>query len=554
MKASIYTRYSTEKQRKASTEDQQRNCRQFANREKLTITQIFVDEEITGTVRARPGYNAMLQAAEKRLFDVLLVDDLSRLARDSTEQGLTLKRLKFLDIRVIGVSEGYDSDAPGEKIHAAVKGLLNELYVDNIRFQTKRGLEGRALKGFSAGGRAYGYKSNPVFENGEIIGYSLTISDDEAEVIRGIHQKFADGHSPLTIAKELNETGIPSPRGGMWARSAIHGDPRDGTGILNNSLYAGTLTWNRARYITNPDTGKRTRKANDEADWVITEMPNLRIIPDDLWARVKVRQKAISKKSCDKRATSGNQARTGAGPKYLLSSLITCGECGSNYVMLDRHRYGCARHKDRGPVACSNALKVDRVELEETLLNAVKQKLLSPTAISCFRNMVSVEAERQLAGVKSDDKRQSQKLHDVNVQIARLINSIKAGIDPNIVREELNQLQVERDILSHEKAQARSAAPQVADVISKAIKRHDDVIEHLGTLLAKRIPEARELLKQLFGGCVELHQKNNGNAETKIAGHSAGYLSLLTSTPNLLTESEINVVAGAGLEPATFGL
>ncbi len=554
MKAAIYTRYSTDKQRKSSTEDQLRNCKLFATREKMNVTRTFVDEEISGTIRNRPGYNAMLEAATKHEFDVLLVDDLSRLARDSTEQGLTLKRLKFLDIRVVGVSEGYDSDAPGEKIHAVVKGLLNELYVDNIRFMTKRGLEGRALQGFSAGGRAYGYRSQPVFENGEVVGHSLTINEEEAAVIRRIHMAFADGHSPLAIAKALNEDGIPSPRGNMWARSAIHGDPKDGTGILNNSLYAGTMTWNRARYVTNPDTGKRTRKVNDEADWVLTEMPELRIVPGELWSRVKARQEKIAEKSAVKRATAGAQARTGAGPKYLLSSLLSCGECGANLVMLDKHRYGCARHKDRGPVACSNGYKVDREQLERAILSSVKQRLLSPAAISCFKDMVSQEAKQQLVGAQDADNRQAKRLNEVAVQIERLINSIKAGIDPAIVREELNRLQAERDILSHEQSQARVAAPQVAEVIAKAIQRHDEVIRHLETLLAQRIPEARELLRQLFGGQVELLPKENGLLETKIAGHSAGYLSLLTSVPHFLTGHEINVVAGAGLEPATFGL
>lgn len=110
----------------------------------------------------------MLKAADKHAFDVLLIDDLSRLARDAVEQGLTLKRLKFLDIRVVGVSEGCDSDAPGEKTHAGVKGLLNELYVDNIGFQTKRGLEGQVLRGIAPGGvhtvtvrRRYWNTANP---------------------------------------------------------------------------------------------------------------------------------------------------------------------------------------------------------------------------------------------------------------------------------------------------------------------------------------------------------------------------------------------------------
>ena len=105
-----------------------------------------------------------------------------------------------------------------------------------------------------------------------------------------------------------------------------------------------------------------------------------------------------------------------------------------------------------------------------------------------------------------------------------------------------------------ERAQSQYAAPQVADIIEMAIQRHEQVIQHLETLLAERVPEARGLLKQLFGGNIQLLPKENGLLETKIAGHLAGYLSLLTSTPDLLTDSETNVVAGAGLEPATFGL
>ena len=431
---------------------------------------------------------------------------------------------------------------------------MNELYVDNIRFQTKRGLEGQVLRGMSAGGRAYGYRSKPVLENGELVGHALTICEEEAQVIRRIHRMFADGHSPLAIAKQLNDEGVPSPRGEMWARSAIHGDPRDGTGILNNSLYSGIRTWNRAHYIVNPDTGKRTRKVNEGENWVLTEMPELRIVPAELWERVKARQQMIADKSAQMRATHGEQARTGAGPKYLLSSLLTCGECGANLIMLDRHRYGCARHKDRGPAACTNNLKVDRKYLERTLLDIMKRRLLTPEAIKCFNDRVTDEAKRQLTETLDEHQKGEQKLSQVNIQIERLINSIKAGIDPSIVREELNRLQAEREILVQERAQSQYAAPQVADIIEMAIQRHEQVIQHLETLLAERVPEARELLKQLFGGNIQLLPKENGLLETKIAGHLAGYLSLLTSTPNLLTDSEINVVAGAGLEPATFGL
>ncbi|MET1491535.1 recombinase family protein [Uliginosibacterium paludis] len=554
MKAAIYTRYSTDKQRKTSTEDQRRNCEVFAVRERMVIAQCFSDEEISGTVRARPGYSAMLEAAEAGEFEVLLVDDLSRLARDATEQSLTLKRLKFLSIRVVGVSEGYDSDAPGEKIHAAVKGMLNELIVDNIRFQTKRGLEGRVLKGLSAGGRAYGYRSVPVIEKGQSAGYALVIEEAEARVIRRICTLFAEGNSPLKIAARLNEEGVPSPRGGTWARSAIHGDPKKGSGILNNVLYIGRYVWDRAHWVTNPMTGKRTRKPNDESSWLIVDVPELRIVPDELWQRVKARQARIADTSERKARESGPKARTGAGPKYLFSSLLTCAECGSNYVIVDQSRYGCARHKDRGPAACANGLKVERQVVEQGILDVLKARLLTPEALEAFRQSLTTQAEQYLDEARHREQTRQDKLSEVRRSIERLVDSIANGIDAALVCDKLNQLGKEQAALEQAHRQTTDCAPTAARVIEAALARYDEMIARLEDVLMTRVPQARELLRTLFGGAIVLAPMENGTLETKMAGIAAGLFPILALTPGLVSGSEINVVAGTGFEPVTFGL
>ncbi|MCK6396768.1 hypothetical protein, partial [Zoogloea sp.] len=76
----------------------------------------------------------------------------------------------------------------------------------------------------------------------------------------------------------------------------------------------------------------------------------------------------------------------------------------------------------------------------------------------------------------------------------------------------------------------------------------------LETLLMTRIPEAREVLRALFGGSIPLLPKKDGTLEAKMASFAAGLFSLFALNPDFLTESQINVVAGAGFEPATFGL
>jgi hypothetical protein len=76
--------------------------------------------------------------------------------------------------------------------------------------------------------------------------------------------------------------------------STIYGNGKRGTGILNNELYIGRLVWNRLRYVKNPDTGKRVSRLNPEAEWMRKEVPELRIVSDDLWTAAKSRQQQTS--------------------------------------------------------------------------------------------------------------------------------------------------------------------------------------------------------------------------------------------------------------------
>ena len=65
------------------------------------------------------------------------------------------------------------------------------------------------------------------------------------------------------------------------------------TGVLRNELYVGRLIWNRQRYVKDPKTGKRRARPNPESEWVVQEVPKLRILDDDLWNNVQERLGAI---------------------------------------------------------------------------------------------------------------------------------------------------------------------------------------------------------------------------------------------------------------------
>jgi len=161
--AAIYSRYSTGSQRPSSIVDQQRRCQEYADRNQLQVVAKFADEAEKGWDRTRGQYQAMLAAAKRGEFKVLLIDDLSRAFRDTGEQSFALRRLAIWGIRVIALADGLDTMQRGAKLIAGLKGIVNETFLDTVAEMTQRGLEGRALEGMSTGGAVYGYRTEPVF-------------------------------------------------------------------------------------------------------------------------------------------------------------------------------------------------------------------------------------------------------------------------------------------------------------------------------------------------------------------------------------------------------
>lgn len=190
-----------------------------------------------------------------------------------------------------------------------------------------------------------------VQPDGSILTGERVINTEQAAIIRRIFEKFASGHSPRGIARELNANCINGPRGKGWRMSTIYGNWRRGTGILNNELYVGRLIWNRQRYIKDPNTGKRQAQMNPQDAWVIEAVPQLRIIPDDLWERVKARQKATRSEVISDGVTRSERARR---PKHLFSGLLTCGHCGGGFTVVGKAYFGCANARNKG--TCDNFL------------------------------------------------------------------------------------------------------------------------------------------------------------------------------------------------------
>jgi len=299
----------------------------------------------------RPGSKALLADALAGRFDVLIVEGLDRTFRDVGEQEQIVKRLEHRGIRIIGTSDGYDTQARGRKVMRIARGLVNELYLDDLADKTRRGLAGQFGRGLSAGGRSYGYRTEAAGE-----GRRMVIDETEAERVRWMFERHAEGWSPVSIAHELNRQGVPSPRGGTWAVSAIFGSAQRGLGILNNQLYVGRVLWNRRQWIKDPETGKRRYVERPESEWMVREAPELRIVSDQLWEATRRRINGAHGDAIAKAVKGGRPPRT------LFGGLLVCSACGGAIVAVDARRYACSfvRTAVRRPAAVTSSCRARR--------------------------------------------------------------------------------------------------------------------------------------------------------------------------------------------------
>ena len=378
MRAVIYARFSTELQSVASIEDQARLCRERATALGLTVVAVHSDCAVSGAtpVDRRPGASACVADALAGRFDVLLIESLDRLSRNLVEQETVIRRLEHRGVRLVGVSDGYDSTSgAGRKLLRGVRGLISETYLDDLRAKTHRGLTGQIERGYHAGGLSYGYRSVVAGVNGrgEPIGHRLEIDQAQAAIVREIFGHYAAGESCQRIAADLNARGVRGPRGGTWCVSALYGSPAKGAGVLNNELYVGRYVWNRSQWIKNPDTGRRERFIRPEAEWQSVARPQLRILDDEPW-------QAVRERMASPRRAGGRKGRGGV-PTTLLGGILRCGQCGGAVVKVNARTYGCAAHKDRGPAVCGG-VAASHVDVDRVVLEYVRGALTAPDVLA----------------------------------------------------------------------------------------------------------------------------------------------------------------------------
>ena len=509
-RAAFYARYSSENQRPESIEDQVLACR-IAGKERGFVVleaHIYTDHAQSGAIATRPGLIALCEAAKQHLFDVVLVDDLSRLARDNALMLLLLNDLEYNGVRVVSVADHLDTGDEHALLGIQVRGVFNELLLSDLRKKTHRGQLGQKNRGYFVGEATFGYRSEPAgavtldkHGRSRPEGYLMRVDPAEAEVVLRIFREAAEGIPFTRIAKRLNADHIPGRvrSTGGWTVGSVRR-------TVENTKYMGHWVWNKRGNRRDRRTGRRRYVDKPESEWVVRDDEALRIVPQALWDRVAERLREIRKTWPAGKAQRGfgprQRSRVHAYPPYLLSGAMVCACCDRAIALVSGHRggyYGCsaaARH------ACSNRVRVPRRVAEKVILGALRDRLLQPEPVCQVLDRVHEEVKTLCAHVPDMLKAKTAQLAAARLRVDRIVNFVSLGRaqDSKALAEALAENEALVVSLEAEVENLRQASDSRVRFPSRAwIEKR---LAALRELLERRTEASGLLLRRLLGRMV----------------------------------------------------
>ena len=419
MNIAAYCRVSTDKEDQLnSLEAQKEFFSEYTKRTGDNLVRLYADEGISGTkIKNRKEFLRMMADAEHGLFDMVVVKDISRFARNTVDLLQNVRKLKALGIETQFLTANMTSMGNSEFV-LTIFGALAQEESANTSKRVKFGKKMNAEKG---------RVPNIVYGYDKTIGdyFNLAINEEEAAVVRQIYQWYIkDGYGAAKISIFLNERGLRTKRNCQWSQNGV-------CRILTNELYTGKII-NGKQEVTDFLTGQRADK--DASEWMVVDRPDLRIIDPETFEQAQQIMKSRGKAfKVDKERQSN---------KYLFSTLIKCKECGWSFRRSVRKykntyiKWVCSGHNGKGVDSCPNAVTVDENELIDVLQNYFAELLANR------KNVVKYVVDEFRRVYKAKDENISYE-KELKAKIARLENTRQKYIDlytdDIITRAEMNE-------------------------------------------------------------------------------------------------------------------
>lgn len=485
MNIAAYCRVSTEKEDQLnSLEAQKEFFSEYTKRTGDTLIRLYADEGISGTkIKNRREFLRMMADAEHHLFDMVVVKDISRFARNTVDLLQNVRRLKALGIETQFLTANMTSMGNSEFV-LTIFGALAQEESANTSKRVKFGKKLNAEKG---------RVPNIVYGYDKTIGdyFNLTINEEEAAVIRQIYHWYTqEGYGAAKISNMLNERGLRTKRNCQWSQNAVGH-------ILRNELYTGKII-NGKQEVTDFLTGQRTDR--DETDWIVVDKPALRIIDDETF---QLAQEVLASRHGAFKITRERQSN-----KHLFSTLIKCKECGWSFRRTVRTykntyvRWVCSGHNGRGADSCPNAVTVDEEELIQVLqeyfagLLKAKKSVIS-YVVNQFQKVYrardeNLDYEKELTAQLTKLQKTRQKYMDMYADDLISRDELNAKIGG--MRKEIQRLENELKMISYNLTRGE----QLEGVLSGTFEEIEDItdVHQMTNTQLKRIIQKIEVDKE----------------------------------------------------------
>lgn len=462
MNIAAYCRVSTDKSDQLnSLEAQKKFFVEYTEKNGHNLVRLYADEGISGTkIKNRKEFLRLMSDAQHGLFNMVVVKDISRFARNTVDLLQSVRTLKALGIETTFLTANMTVLGQSEFV-LTIFGALAQEESANTSKRVKFGKKMNAEKG---------RVPNIVYGYDKTIGdyFNLTINKEEAKIVCQIYNWYlGEGYGAAKIANMLNERGLKTKRNYSWSQNAV-------CRILTNELYTGKII-NGKQEVIDFLTGTRVEK--DETEWFVTDRPDLRIIEPEQYDKAQ--------EILHGRHSAFHMKQERQSNKYLFSTLIKCKECGWSFRRTVRTykntyvRWVCSGHNGKGADSCPNAVTVD----EEELIKALEVYFAGILQVKKSIIIYVVKEFTKVYKAKDDNENYEKELNEQLSRLKRMRQKyMDMYTDDLISREELNEkaggMRSEIEKLENELKMVTynlDKGDQLEDIIKRTFKNIEDI-------------------------------------------------------------------------------
>lgn len=470
MQVAIYARVSTLNQQQEGTiASQVRLLKQHIQQQSWSLLpeHEFLDEGVSGARLDRPALDRLRDCAGRGEFDAVVVLSPDRLARNYAHQWFLVEEFEKLNTQLVFLQNPF-GDTPQGKLLTQMQGMIAEYERAQIAERMRRGRLEKARRGefIPWAYTCYGYRYLPKRHGSAP---QVMIEPTEAEVVRSIYRAAVEEQlSCRQITKRLNQSKTPTPSGKnqVWQPATVRN-------ILTNRTYAGTARYNHRqpvipKYRKTDESKlpylKTGRSYRPESEWILSEAPV--IITPELFDKAQLqlaRNAALARKMYQPTSR-----------RYLLRTLVKCGECGLGMNGSHQHSvckkyeylyYECKGHQPlnvgRTTTCKSKRVRADR--LDEVVWQSLSRLLHQPEVIPQMHQTWAEAKQQSISSIEAQQLQLRQRQQRIERQDQRLLDAYEAEAI------NLGELQARRQKLAAELQQIEQEVRQLVSARQQTI-------------------------------------------------------------------------------------